>query len=371
VEYSKRDELALTVAYLTSESRKQHEIAELLHISQAEVSRLLRLARDHDWIDWEMHWPDDADQASIKRRALPELADLQGRLNDLDPHKGGAPFAAHVVHSGPVSLDHDERLKQFGRLASEHVGPLLSETETCAVAWGRTIRSTVDGISAMQAKALPGMKVKARPGMRFMPISGEPFNHKDTGISPSTAARLLSKVFGCEANTLSLEGVAARIPKVLGEEVSTIRRLFNMCHDYEKIFGGDSPLIESVDMILSGIGDIESSENDPWFRETAEAEQMDKTDLNEIAVGNLGGVWLAKDPGSKLQRSRIEQINKSWLGIQEEHFVGCTRRASERGSPGVVVVAIGPAKAEIVKRSMGMINHLVIDHDLAKAILGD
>ena len=69
---------------------------------------------------------------------------------------------------------------------------------------------------------------------------------------------------------LSLRGVQARIPRSVatldGEGIA--RKLVAFSQHYKKIFVGDGderPLIENVGMILTGIGDVSTSKDDPWF----------------------------------------------------------------------------------------------------------
>jgi len=76
-------------------------------------------------------------------------------------------------------------------------------------------------------------------------------------------------------------------------------------------------------------------------------------------------VWVPKDPENEHQKERTKDINKRWLGIQNENIEVCAKR----GDPGVVVVASQPAKALIVARVMGFVTHLIISQDLAEAII--
>jgi DNA-binding transcriptional regulator LsrR (DeoR family) len=80
-------------------------------------------------------------------------------------------------------------------------------------------------------------------------------------------------------------------------------------------------------------------------------------------------VWLASD--KKGAAERVGKINSRWLGIQWSHFDKCSERAArgEAATPGVIVVAVGAKKANVVKRALGVINHLVIDTELATTLL--
>jgi hypothetical protein len=65
-------------------------------------------------------------------------------------------------------------------------------------------------------------------------------------------------------------------------------------------------------------------------------------------------------------------MNERWLGIQEQDFRECGQQAAagdNRKQPGVIVVAFGRSKQNIVERVVGMANYLVIDTSLAEAIV--
>src|SRR5262249_441522 len=91
--------------------------------------------------------------------------------------------------------------------------------------------------------------------------------------------------------------------------------------------------------------------------------------LRSLVVGDLGSV-LIPVPGRK-QDQEVKELNELRNGIQLKHLEAIAERAARsQSSPGVVVVAIGKNKArvlcELVHR--GLINELIIDQDLAKAL---
>jgi len=365
--FTDEDILDMSVAYLTSAGRTQSQIKEILGFnSQAEVSRALgRALGEKNFVtQWVMNWPQDAPRDRIEGASFPELPHLRNLLDDLGRQQSGVTLnSLHVLYCGDATTSYESRLEAFGRGAADRLVPLLRQesTGTCAVAWGRTIRAVVDKIPEDAGR---------REHLVFMPISGEPFNHRDTGVSPTAAAQRLANSFGASQATLSLQGVPARIPKRFDEDASTVRDFLNSIHDYKCLLGEPEFLLSKVDMILTGVGDAASSENDPWCRETIKAEGLDATTLNSLAVGNIGGVWMSR---SASEDGQVNRINKRWLGIQKEHFEDCASRAATHGSdspPGVVLVAAGPTKAAIVRATIGMVNHLIIDRTLAEQLYG-
>jgi len=361
-----RESRAKQVAYLVSQGKSQSQIRKMLRLSsQTEVSRLLKVAKAERWIEeWHLCLA-DAEIAKIekyifeKREKLIKKLEFAAYQNEDRP----PPENVLVVHT---SDDEKKRLAQFGRRAAEYVDQLLkgSHVETCAVAWGRTLKSMID--------ALGQRNVAPQPTLRFLPVCGEPLTGHQSGFSPTSAAMELAEVFRCK-QYLSLAGVPARIPKDFADkrkQADIIKNFVSMYRDYKKIFRSNSPMIDSVDMIVTGIGDVATSEGDHWFKETAELEGKEPSDLKEITAGNIGGVWLPRDPENDIHVKAIDEINRRWLGIQEEHFVKCAKRAkTDPKKSGVVVLAHDARKAPIVERVMGMVNHLIIHEDLAEAIL--
>lgn len=363
--YTPRELKAMRVAYLTQQNVPQAEIRRILSIaSQAEVSRLVAMARKNGWFVSVFRPPNDVDPDEIGTPTYEFLEKLRYQVDKLSRENSGVPVEeVHVLYSGPPDTEYEERLRRFGHLAAERVVTLLSQAGSCAVAWGETIMSLINGIERCSPQQ--------RPEMMFMPLSGEPLNYTDSGVSSSTAAERLTAVFGCDKK-LSLRSVATRVPRELDEYTDVIRKFVKTCEHYDEIFGGDSSLIANVDAIISGIDDVKSSEDSAYFREAQEAEETNTRRLHQFAAGNLRGVWLERDRNDAEQLKEVADVNRRWLGIQRQHFEDCAKRASDRKQKGlgagVLVVAVGEGKAKIVKRAIGMINHLIIDHVLAERI---
>jgi DNA-binding transcriptional regulator LsrR (DeoR family) len=361
---TEREEKALQVAYLTALGLSQNDIAARLRMSQPEVSRLLTIARSKEFLTLAVKWPEGGgyDRTAIQALVYPRFDELKAALDAEAARRHGVPISQiHVVHLGTRGAN---AYHEFGEQAARLLTDLFAHAHIAAVAWGHTVLAAVNAIAAMS--------VKARPSMTILPISGEPLNNTENGVSPSTAAKRLATSYGCTYR--SLRGIPSRIPKSMkGGDADVVRRFFRWSKDYSAIFGPDAnePLINQVDMIVMGVGDAASSKADPFFRETCDAEGMQPDDLTEIAVGNLGGIWLAPDGARKSVQASVDAINERGLGIQARHFDDCARRAAGKPeAPGVVAMARGKAKAAIVKRAAGMVNRFIIDEALADAIVG-
>lgn len=347
--------------------------------TQAQVSRLLAEARSKGYLREVFEFPVDMppnerrqlqrelELSFYKQHAHLEAA-LAKRARDLCRTRsdGGNPFKRLHVVATPGWHEGDENTEAFGAFganAAEIVAGYVDEADSCSVAWGRTIDATVRRIRSRSK--LSG------PGKVFMPIAGEPTNYEPNGVSPSDAARILAAAWpGSEP--LSLRGGPARIPKSVYEHDrdGIAREMASYSKSYRRIFARPGGLIENVAMILTGIGDVTTSKRtgenaDPWYWETAEAEDPDVLGL---AVGNIGGVWIARDGLDEPDTRKVEQVNKRWLGAQHDDFRRCSLSGGESGRPGVVALAVEPEKAAIVLEALYLVNVLIISRQLADTL---
>jgi DNA-binding transcriptional regulator LsrR (DeoR family) len=304
-----------------------------------------------------------------KQYARLEVA-LAQRARDLCRTRcdGGNPFKRLHVVATPGWDEGDEKARRdafgaFGANAAEIVAGYIDEADSCTVSWGRTIDATVRRIRSRGKP--PG------PGKVFMPIAGEPTNFEPNGVSPSDAARILAAAWPGSEH-LSLRGGLARIPKSVYEHDrdGIAREMASYSKNYRRIFAGPGGLIENVAMILTGIGDVTTSKRtgelpDPWYRETADAEDPD---VLALAAGNIGGVWIARDVLTWSDTREVEQVNERWLGAQHYDFRRCSLSGGESGRPGVVVLAVEPEKAAIVLEALYLVNVLIISRQLADTL---
>jgi hypothetical protein len=353
--------------------------------TQAQVSRLLAEARARGYLREVFEFP--ADMASDERDALRQKlersfykphADLEKalakRAQELCGTRsdGGNPFKRLHVVATPEWQGGDEDARKdafatYGANAAEIVASYIDEAASCSVAWGRTIDATVRHIRS-RAKA-PG------PAKVFMPIAGEPANYEPRGVSPSDAARILASDWP-NSEAPSLRGGPTRIPKSIYEDDTNgiARRMASYSKNYRMIFERPGGLIEDVAMILTGIGDVTTSKrtgepDDPWYRETADAEDPDVLGLT---VGNIGGVWIARNGLTEDETRKVEQVNKRWLGAQHHDFrrcsLSCSLNSGELGRPGVVALAVEPEKASIVLETLYLVNVLIVSRKLADTL---
>jgi DNA-binding transcriptional regulator LsrR (DeoR family) len=379
------DYQALLAAYFHGQDNalKQETIADRLGLSgQAHVSKLLKQARQLGYLREVFEFPEDVPQDTRreiensyfgKHSALEAELIRRAQIARDKRSDGSSPFKRLHVCAAPGLEIRDGSARErafstFGANAAEIVASYIDYADTCCVAWGRTVHDTVRHVRTRT----PGLK------KTFLPITGEPTNYEPNGISPSDAAQMLAAAWPGSVY-LSLRGVQARIPKSVYERGNDgiARELARESDNYRRIFGPsdnqDRPLMGQVAMILTGIGDAQTSGRasgvtgleDPWWLETAKAEGRD---VLSLATGNIGGIWIPRQDATADERHSIEQMNERWLGAEHGHFERCSLRGGTPDRPGVVVVAVEPEKAEIILEALYLMNVLIISRHLADAL---
>lgn len=218
---------------------------------------------------------------------------------------------------------------------------------------------------------------KGKP-IQFILLCGEPLGNSPTRFSSSNLASQLDVLInGGTRIPLSLAAVPALIPKDFSRaEVNAIRKLISRVDAHREIFGGPNQesarrecLIDNVDTILTSIGSSATALafGDDEFVKTA---GITREDLQKLVIGDIGGVLFPRPHLGAGEQAALDQIVARWTGITEKHIKYCIDRARHDKTPGVIVVAIGESKATIVYECVkrGLVNHLVIDQDLAKKL---
>jgi DNA-binding transcriptional regulator LsrR (DeoR family) len=185
---------------------------------------------------------------------------------------------------------------------------------------------------------------------------------------------------------LSMAAVPARLPsrlhftdeKVTERERQVLTKFIRDTAGYRRIFldGGESggqkqrPLIQEMDSIITSVGSAYQNSGDPWIGEMTSREGITKEQLDRLAVGDIGGVFLPR-PDLKGKHAQLEDLNARWTGPKLEHFQRCAKAASGGAAPGVIVLAIGRWKANVICECvrLGLVSELIIDHELARALV--
>jgi DNA-binding transcriptional regulator LsrR (DeoR family) len=124
-----------------------------------------------------------------------------------------------------------------------------------------------------------------------------------------------------------------------------------------------------LDGILTSVG----SKDQPgrfWSGEFFRQGDIDLPRLRRGALGDLGGAFVANPAAKKTDRDYVARVNEQWTGIKEVNFRRCAVRARKHKLPGVVVLAVGGVRAEVILQcvKLGLVNHLILDSDCAQKL---
>jgi hypothetical protein len=153
-----------------------------------------------------------------------------------------------------------------------------------------------------------------------------------------------------------------------------LRQYFDAISDHADIFGSvrhtGTPLISQLDTILTSVGSFGQS----WRTYTSELARAGGISADELAadfIGDLGGAVIPRARLNEKQLKTCQEIVDSWTGISLAQYGGIAHNAAKSGANGVDVIAIGANKLEVVLEVVrrGFVNQLIIDHDLANALL--
>lgn len=366
------DERAQCAAYMRgTHNMSQAEIGVALGgLSQPHVSRLLTHAEKKKYLVIEQRFAGEQFSSDWIRQ-MDSLLAPAGLTANLTAYCGQAALHVprlRVFESGTGNTESrlEQRRTRFGRMAAGRLIELIEKSSIIGVAWGRTIRSLVDGIEASR------QPIDASHPIEFAAVCAELVALAQHECSSSRLADALDQVFnGTLGNAAQLTGFPAYIPRHYDKKMrASIWRFISDTPGHNRVFSGADALINQMDMLISSVG----SSNMPVlgsFEELIVASGLTADQLRQLIVGDLGGILIPRNDLSKASEKLIEDLNKIWTGIKTEHVIEMVHRAKENPlMSGVVVVAIqaerGDTAFELVSR--GMVNELILDQAAAKQL---
>lgn len=371
------DRRAEEVAYLLSHGWSERKIADHYGLDVATIARAKKLAIERRLLVERPPAFDSQALSPDRLRALEaiegadEVRKLLGKQQEArgvdDRHRLRAVAVFDSGSHGTDSASWRNRLSRFGNVAADELRRPLGRGTRVGVTWGQTLASV--------CAALKPTIVVPRPhdhGDVVAALCGEPFASPGTGVSSSTLGEILNEALGNPNPALTLRGVAALIPdRFKREAVLDFVRHHHV--GYGKIFGqpvpeATTPLVLQLDTVLTSAGTFDQS-GSMFNGELMKHCNLSIAELKELSYGDIGGLLLPREL-SRQRLKRFDVIAGMWTGMSRMQLQAVVERAGgsrNSGVPGVVLVALGSNKAEIVLQSIlaGLVNELFIDHDLA------
>jgi DNA-binding transcriptional regulator LsrR (DeoR family) len=300
----------------------------------------------------------------LKRQLTSELMRLSDCFLQVDVHR-----------SGDESNNLEDRLAEFASNAAADVGECLIEdgVKTVGVGWGYTVAVAIE---MLQERGVP--ELSAGRSITFLPTCGEPerpirpvnpSDLRNDQMSSTALAAALDRVFNRGLNHhLSLIGV----PDFVGigapdAEVEIAKNCtIRQNADWTKIFDESSGEIGKLDAILTSVASPKQPNRQfvPIFEQ---ATGVDENMLTRRVIADIGGAWIPRQDGDPV----VTRWSNWWTGMTYSHYARCAERAAFESKPGVIVVAFGDNKAEVVMEVVkrGLVNTLIIDDSLAIELL--
>jgi DNA-binding transcriptional regulator LsrR (DeoR family) len=302
---------------------------------------------------------------------------LQTKLDHISLH----PVQIQVFSSGDELGGIDrEQLPTFARNAAGYLRALLTEdgVEHIGVGWGATVAMAIEKLSSES----PPKRFENEEAILFVPTCGEREPHDDplSAVNPghlrpdrmssSALAEALDRIFNADPrHHLSLRGIPFSIggENVSDEKVQTAWDLvIRPLSDWRVIFETADPVIGRMDAILTSIAPpLQSARG--YVQDFSERTGVRMELLADRVLGDIGGAWIPRRDCDH----DVVRWNKWWTGISSSQYAACAKRAASQCKPGVIVLAIGANKSEVILEAVkrGFVNTLIIDHVLAAALI--
>jgi len=371
------DVVMVIAACLYAKGMKQKPIAEFLGASQPRISRLLEKAEELGWIGERLFTVKDPDIWQVAQGRIYSTTDLLEKLQPRDA-KGRKQL-------NRITLLETNRKGRIDADKVDVVRALFGDAGSVGVTWGGTLSNVID---ALRQRALDTRGRERSAKITFVPLCGEPMLNgtNPSMVSSSVLAMRLSGVFnsGRDSGTaLSIAGVPAYIPLefVAPGEVDAFRRLFSKMRGHAQVFGtrppregAPQPLADKLDAIFTSVGRVDSDRRGIFLKERVQTGDISEADLERTVAGDIGGVIIPKKGIGGDDLARIERMNENWMGMRLEHLQHCADAARSSGfvrkKPGVIVLAFGAGRLEVVLRcvELGLVSELVIDKALEEAL---
>jgi len=365
----------LAAAMLVAEGDTGVEIAKKLAIGEVAVSRLLDSARRGRYLREETQFLHKDIPAHVLQKVRDRInqKERKDKLSSFLQRTPNNPVLRIFSCDAPVS-NPIKRVEQLSRQAAPYLKKLLERSQKCGLTWGGMLRGSV---SALNEHPFPSREPSKM--MECIPLSGEPLGNEPMGFSSSSLAHDLGIIVnGKGYNAPSLSMVPAFLPEGFTKnEIQGLWKLIGLVRSYGAIFGRrgmanhQKPLAEQLDMILTSVGPAESPLG--FGQGTLfETGKLKIEDLRELVIGDIGGACVPRPDLKQAALRKFQEFNERWTGLRIEHIQACSAQAKDphQGPPGVVVISGGKARArfiyEIAKR--GLINHLIIDDELAREL---
>lgn len=307
----KKDEQAIDAVRLYYEHGfSQAEVASKMGISRPTVAKLLQRGKEAGFVTIEIH--DPREKSSLLATRLEERFALKH---------------VRVVH--PVASNERELLDELGRSGAELVESLVRDGMSVGVSWGRTMNAIASHLRPTVHRDVEIVQLKGGT------------SHSDHATNDFEIMRAFCAAFNASARYLPLP--------VVFDDVRTLRIVESDRHIAQILEAG-----RRTDLVVFTVGALA---REALVFNLGHLHEEEITRLLERSVGDACSRFFTA--GGEVA---VPEIDARTAGIS---------LADLASRPIRVLVAGGPKKAVALKTAMrmGLATHLVVDQDLALALL--
>jgi DNA-binding transcriptional regulator LsrR (DeoR family) len=306
------------------QGRSQKDIAEMLGVSAATVSRLLKRAFDDGFVRVELDLPrtQELESALVARYGLRDAVVIAA---------GGRGDVREELGVGAAAF--------FEKVAANGM--------RVGVSCGFTLYHTVRSLRERRFRDLA-----------LYPLSGES-TLKLVDISPNTLVGMMAAKYRPHVTAYALPVQHLVSLKAIEQERRRLLRDAEVRAIYDAA--------QSVDIALAGIGQI--AERTPGFCSLAESYGVSVKRLREFGIVGEVNYQPFDTDGRLVDRPELRVLMRRVLSVTGERLQELSRREDRH----VIAVAGGRAKIEAVRGALRgrFVNVLVTDEDVAAAALQD
>lgn len=310
-----RDNLIVQVATLYyKEKLTQAQVAKKLHLSRPTVSQMLNEARERGIVTITIHHPDS--------NLYSQQFSISEKYN----------LSTVLIANNSTSTNSETIKKDLGQLCANYIEERIQEFNSLGLGWGTTIFEYVNEASYVNSNSL-----------EIIPLIGGIGIHDTQYHSNHLAFRLSEKYSG---------GVSYFYAPAIAES-KEVRDLFASTTLYKDIY----KKALNVDIAILGVGNpIESS----TYKKLGYFSEEEENQIRESeAIGDIVGSFF-DEKGECVKIPVTERM----MGVTLDDL---------NEIPEVLVMASGKEKINSIQVLLekGVINHLIIDQEIANGLLGN
>ena len=370
------DQIEQIAVLLAEQGMRQMQIADRLKVSRTTISRAVEKAFDKEMLLRTLEVTDKVQEKNRDAvRRLLNINPLEEALKAQESRNGTDHFRElQVFDSGPPQETENYTLtiRTFAKPMAAYLSKHLKEEAVTKVgiSWGETIFWV-----AQELKRLLPNPPRVDNPLDCISIAGSPPEVEQSNKKSSAhLAGEFSRILHGEGGESSSFSVGAWIPaKFSPRDVGTIKDFCFTSPSYERAFSKDG-LVNNLNCLITSVGATKDFER-PWLHAAAKATKLSVKEFRTLTVGNITGCFLPKPELKAQDRKILDDVNFRWLGIQFEQIRKCAKAGSKGTVPGVVLIAIGEGKAELVLEAirLGLVSILCADQRLSarlQALMG-